>query len=76
MNGDGVQEFILTGANQSLLYQKQGESWPFVGELAPLNYLANADVATQIQSGDFSAEALRWRELRIGQRRFRLQGEL
>jgi hypothetical protein len=75
MNGDDVQEFILMGANQSLLYQKEGESWQFVGALSPLNYLANADVATQIQSGDFSAETPRWRELRIGQRRFRLQGE-
>jgi hypothetical protein len=75
MNGDDVQEFILMGANQSLLYQKQGESWQFVGALSPLNYPANADMATQIQSGDFSAEAPRWRELRIGQRRFRLQGE-
>ena len=43
--------------------------------LLPVNYQAKFDLPAQLESGEFGAEVPRWRELRIGERRFRLQGE-
>jgi hypothetical protein len=75
MNGDGVQEFVLIGCNQSALYHRQGQSWQYGGMLLATNNSATYDLAEQLRSGDFSVDLPRWRELRIGERHFRLQGE-
>ncbi len=75
LNGDDAPEFVLINETQAVMYKKQAEGWTFGGMLLPVNYQAKFDLPAQLESGEFGAEVPRWRELRIGERRFRLQGE-
>jgi hypothetical protein len=75
LNGDGANEFVLLGNSQGVAYRKEGEQWKYMGMLSPFKYEAAPDLTPQLESGDFAAEVPTWRELRIGTRRFRLQGE-
>lgn len=72
LNADGRDEFILFVNALGHVYQQTDTAWSHVGVVDTKDYpVQAADIRTALSDGKFTTELLEWRNLKIGQYRFR-----
>ncbi len=72
LNADGADEFILFADISGLVYQRSNEQWKHVGSVTTQDYTAKAtDLLSALSAGHYGTEAIVWRELKLGDYRFR-----
>lgn len=72
LNADGRDKFILFVNARGHVYQKTDTAWSHVGVVDTKDYpVQAADIRTALSDGKFTTELLEWRDLKIGQYRFR-----
>ncbi len=77
LNADGVEEFILFSSTRGYVYQQADTAWKYAGIVATQDYTAKvADLLNSMSAGKFATEAVAWRDLIIGQYRFRFSPEI
>jgi hypothetical protein len=71
MNDDGIEEFVLLAPSQGVLYTRSASArWSKVGKMQSI--AETVDLRAAIKAGQVKTTLPRWRELEVGNSRFRI----
>jgi hypothetical protein len=74
LDGDGTDEFVLLQGRGGVVYQAQAGHWQRMGNVFSIGPAAPwPKLSADLQKGAVSATAPKWRELAVGDQRFRVQ---
>ena len=80
LDGDGVEEFILLGAGGGTVYGSRSGRWTRIGRAYPMRTIQDPRrtwdrMHAGLASGAVSATVARWKDLSVGEQRFRIDSE-
>lgn len=75
LDGDATEEFAVVADQKAMVYQLENEQWQRVANFNATNSVDLAALAAAAQEGNIGSEASKWRELRIGNARYRFSEE-
>jgi hypothetical protein len=73
LDGDGVDEFVLLGADRGWVYQERAGRWQLVGHVFEAPADSWSTLQPDLDQGRVTLEPSRWRELVIGVQRLHVE---
>lgn len=71
LNGDGSDEFAVVADQKAVIYERENDQWRRAANFNATNAVDLAALAAAAREGKVSSAASKWRELRIGELRYR-----
>lgn len=73
LDADDEEEFVLIGGLRAFAYRRDGTTWSRIGAMSARFSPKSLQPRPHLERGEFAAEAPRWRDLTVGDLKYRFE---